>query len=722
MSRADSAAAFRVAALAELALLGVGQVVFAPPAADALDGEQVADGAAQHLHLVGGRRGQPQAVPELARPVAVVLEKVAPGLLLFLRGQGGEFQRQVGDEEPRVAVRHVARRGRPDDGGGVAGQTFLDHRLDAGAHAGFVAGDGVGLLLDEEGDVGVFPEAVAHAVEVQVEALLPELLEARLRGRAVEVGADGDAQQGLADARRQQGAVRAAGAAQAAERAEEHRGGEAGRGLPAGLGGHFAGAAGVDAPRARVGADEVVLQAGQEVFALPHFLEEGEADVGVADRHVAGTEQRARPARTVRRPQARGEEAQRAARALELRHGRPPLPHHVDQRGVERVRRGDPVAERQSFLVRLPAFRITLRVRMARPGEHLPPRFRRGARRPRVGRRRQQPPLDDVQYLVALDRLPALVLAGGQMLHGPQQAGVFQRLPLARLQRVDQHRVVHGAHRHRQPLEERQRLVAERGPLDADAAGADEIFQQFVDQDQARTAAEQRDDLVAAGGDARLVLRPHDLVAVAPAERPRHPAPGGPRRERPRRRALAGGGVEELPVEHRHPHAAGTGQPRRLRQDVERRPRPGAVQQRGQGVRLAAAERGQQLQHAVAPRTGQAPEHVVEQRPQAAGQVRRPEEAVRVAVDGRHARQFGGRQAGVSPDQVVGQRAEVEREDVLRELVREDVGVQRHALDPRAEGFAHRSSLASVNSCCPVIHVGSRPGARPHALRPCFRS
>ena len=105
----------------------------------------------------------------------MLLADLARLLLLLGRGQGGELDRQVGDQEPRLAVGHVAGGRRPDHGRLPAGETFLDQLADAGAHAGVVAGDGVGLLLDEQGDVGVLSEAVAHAVEVEVQALLPEL-------------------------------------------------------------------------------------------------------------------------------------------------------------------------------------------------------------------------------------------------------------------------------------------------------------------------------------------------------------------------------------------------------------------------------------------------------------------------------------------------------------------------------------------------------------------
>ena len=79
---------------------------------------------------------------------------------------------------------------RPDDGSAMPGQAGLDHLLDAGADLLVVAADHVGLLLDQQRDVRVLLEAVAGPVEVQVEALFLEFLQAGQCRRAVEVGAD----------------------------------------------------------------------------------------------------------------------------------------------------------------------------------------------------------------------------------------------------------------------------------------------------------------------------------------------------------------------------------------------------------------------------------------------------------------------------------------------------------------------------------------------------
>ena len=669
--------------------------MLAPPFLDALDGEQVTDGAAKALDLIGGGHRQSQTVAELPRPVAAVLAEIPRPPPLFVLVERGELDGQIRDQELRVAVGNLPGLRGPDHRRPPAGQPLFEHRPDAAAYAAVVAGHGFGLLLDEQGHVGILLEAVAHAVEVEIQALLPELFQAGLRGRAVEVGANADPQQlGLGDSRRQQVAVLAPGTAQPAERVQQDGRRQAARGLPAGLDGGFPRAAVVDAPRPGVGADEVVLQTGLKVLPLPDFLEEGESNVALLHGNVAGAEQQPRPARTVGRAQAGRQEPQGAARALELGHRRPAFPHQVHEGRVERIRCLNPVAQRQPLLVRLPPFRLALCMGAPHPRVHLAPRAGRGAGRLPVRRLREQPPLDHVEDLVALDRLPALVLARGEMLDGAQQARVLERFAPARLERVDQHRVVQVADRRRQPLEEQQRLVAERGFLHPNAARADEVPQDLVQQDQTRTAPEQRDDRVAARGHAPLILSPDDLVAVASAERPGDPAPQRLGGEVLVRRALAVRRIEELAVRHGHAHPRRPRQPRRLRQGVERWPRPRRVQQRGQRVRLAAAEGGQQLEHAVAPGAGQPPEHILQQRLETARQVRRAEEAVSVAVDRRHPRQRRLRHPEVLSDQIVGQRAEVEREDVLGELGRQDVGMQLDAFEPGAGCRAHRTSAS----------------------------
>ena len=82
----------------------------------------------------------------------------------------------------------------------------------------FIARHRLGFLLNEQCHIRVFLEAVANAVEMQVKALLLQLLQARENGRAVEVGTDADGQQfRFGDARRQNLGFTAALSTQAAE-------------------------------------------------------------------------------------------------------------------------------------------------------------------------------------------------------------------------------------------------------------------------------------------------------------------------------------------------------------------------------------------------------------------------------------------------------------------------------------------------------------------------
>ena len=118
----------------------------------------------------------------------------------------------------------------------------------------------------------------------------------------------------------------------------------------------------------------------------------------------------------MRGAQARGEEAQSPAGALEVRDCRPALPHKVGQRRVEGVRRPDTLAQGQSLLFSLLPLPVAMRVGAPHLRKYLAVGIRRRCGGTRIGRAGEQPTLYDVQDLVALDRLPALVLACGKML------------------------------------------------------------------------------------------------------------------------------------------------------------------------------------------------------------------------------------------------------------------------------------------------------------------
>ena len=127
-----------------------------------------------------------------------------PIVSCWLRGLPRIPSGQIGEQERRIAVGDVRGAFGPDDGIAVAAEPCLDHLLDAGADLLVVPADLLRLLFDQQGDVRVLLEAVPRPVEVEVEALFLEFLEASHRGRAVEVGADADGQQlGLGHAWRQ---------------------------------------------------------------------------------------------------------------------------------------------------------------------------------------------------------------------------------------------------------------------------------------------------------------------------------------------------------------------------------------------------------------------------------------------------------------------------------------------------------------------------------------
>ena len=107
-------------------------------------------------------------------------------------------------------------------------------------------------------------------------------------------------------------------------------------------------------------------------------------------------------------------------------------------------------------------------------------------------------------------------------------------------------------------------------------------------------------------------------------------------------------------------------------------------------MRLSTSEGGQQLEHSVALRTSEPTKHVFEKGLEATGDVGRGEEAVCVAVDCRDARQIGLRVPEILADQVVGQAAEIEREDIFGEVVRKHIGMQFHTLQPGASIGTHQ--------------------------------
>jgi len=125
-----------------------------------------------------------------------------------------------------------------------------------------------------------------------------------------------------------------------------------------------------------------------------------------------------------------------------------------------------------------------------------------------------------------------------------------------------------------------------------------------------------------------------------------------------------------LSVHHRYAHGSRLGQAFGLGQHVQRRAVARGMVERGHGMGLASAERRHELQHRRAALARQALQHVFKQRLQARRNVRRAEERFGVAVDRRD-------RAGT-----VGQRPQVQREDVGFGVLFQHVGVQVDGFKP----------------------------------------
>ena len=295
----------------------------------------------------------------------------------------GELQRQIGEKEGRLLVVNGAGVFRPNDGRVMTGQTGFDHLLNAAKNSLLVAGDNVGLLLDQQRDVRVLLEAVAGAVEMEIEALLPEFLQACLGGGAVQVGADANREKFcLGDAGGQDFALFGSVAAQTAKGVHED-GRRQSHGRPAGgVHGILLRPPIVNPSRPSVGAGEVMLQHGLEVGLAADLLEEGQADFGVMDGDFTGAQHGPAFPFTVAGSQAGGQKPQSAAGALEVGNGRPPLPHQVDQRWMKRIRIADAIAQGDAVFLGLLPFRIALGVGPPHLRDHLLVAGRRPGQRP----------------------------------------------------------------------------------------------------------------------------------------------------------------------------------------------------------------------------------------------------------------------------------------------------------------------------------------------------
>jgi hypothetical protein len=124
----------------------------------------------------------------------------------------------------------------------------------------------------------------------------------------------------------------------------------------------------------------------------------------------------------------------------------------------------------------------------------------------------KQAALNDEQHFVAFDRLAALVLAGGEVVNRLEKIDVVERFPLAGLEGKDKHALGRVANGNGEPFEKVKRLVAQGGVVKFDAAGADEVFENFIQQNEVCLVSKELDDVVAAGCDTRSVVLADDFV------------------------------------------------------------------------------------------------------------------------------------------------------------------------------------------------------------------
>ena len=158
----------------------------------ALHGNQVSRRPADRFHLLLVGNGQADGVPIVPRPIAVAGEQLQSASFLFGFPLRRKFKWQVRHHEARIVVGNAGAVRRPNRCGRMLCQPFLQHRLNPAAHRPIVLGvnllTGYRLLgfLHQLVDVRVFLEAVAHAIEMQVQAACSELGQHTGRGDVVQ--------------------------------------------------------------------------------------------------------------------------------------------------------------------------------------------------------------------------------------------------------------------------------------------------------------------------------------------------------------------------------------------------------------------------------------------------------------------------------------------------------------------------------------------------------
>ncbi len=198
---------------------------------------------------------------------------------------------------------------------------------------------------------------------MQVKAGVAEFGQHRRRRDVVEVRAHARREQlALGHARRQSFPVARSFPPESAERIQEDGGGEPRRRLDAGQRRRLPCHPLIDPLCPCVRPIDIRRDHRVVVVLDAELLQHLDPHIHVLERHVTGAEERLGAAISLERVQAGSEEAKRAPRPLERIHGGPPLPHHVDERGMEGVGRTHSVTQQAALFFSLLPFGGRFRV------------------------------------------------------------------------------------------------------------------------------------------------------------------------------------------------------------------------------------------------------------------------------------------------------------------------------------------------------------------------
>src|SRR5581483_5838695 len=279
-----------------------------------------------------------------------------------------------------------------------------------------------------------------------------------------------------------------------------------------------------------------------------------------------------------------------------------------------------------------------------------------------------------------------------------------------RLKRVDERRALALVDGLGEGLQEEHRQLRHVRVAALDRAPLGDVDDRLVEQDQGRLGAEQPADPLAAR---RRPLLPGDEQLLVGAPAAELVGELAPERRDPAPLDLAPAlRVEVLAREHGDAHRAGIGKLRELGHVRGRRRARSQVIEREQAVGLASAERGAELEHAIAGRAREPPPDVEQQLLDLAGEIGRAEELARVAVDARaralerDLRQVGGVGAH---RQVAGGDVGVRLDDVGPGAERVGAGAHRVARLPGSLAAMIRTRRSPRGSLITTVSLGRRP-------------